>query len=727
MKTSLAKNGLKLKSIIFALMLFTCITTTLKASHVVGGEITYSWVSGNTYNVSLTYYSDCAGIPNPTTVIINYESSSCVMSGSSTLPIVSGPTDISPICPASLPNSSCNGGVLYAVRRVVYSGQITLPGACNDWTFSYNECCRNGAITNLQNGAGSGSYFEATLNNLDVPFNNSAQFGGIPVNMLANNLTTSLSWNTYDVDGDSVYYELVAPRDYISGAPMPIAYNLGFSPTQPFASSSPTTLDQQTGVMTISPNALQVAVVTMRISEFRNGLNIGNVYRDYQFAVVNTTNNLPSLTGINGTATFVTNGCPGTPITFDVYSSDADATQNLSIDMNSNGTAASFTTTVAQFPTGTFTWTPSTSDISSQPYIFNLDVKDDNCDYFGTQTFTYHVYVNGCNTNDVWPGDANSDGAANLYDLLAVGLAYNDNGPVRPSATLNWVAEPCTNWANNFISGINHKHADTDGNGTVNIADTTAIMLNYGLNHPLRNGNPYSSAVADLSIIANADTIGTSTSIDLDIAITSPVDSLYGLAFRLYLSPALVDLTTLQTSYTGSIFGTNGVDMIQIDRHSGLNGIIDIALTRKDQTNISGSGPVGRVTIVTTDNVSGKVMLDVAPFDIVGVSASGQTIAFNPIGDAVIIDPNFTGVSEHNLSEQFSVYPSPASDYCFVAYNGSESLTSIEVQDLDGKTIIKMNAPQRKQMVDIRTLAKGVYLVRVTKGDQTAIQKLVKH
>jgi hypothetical protein len=536
-----------------------------------------------------------------------------------------------------------------------------------------------------------------------------------------------LSWNTYDVDGDSVYYELVAPRDYISGAPAPIAYNLGFSPTQPFASSSPTTLDQQTGVMTISPNALQVAVVTMRISEFRNGLNIGNVYRDYQFAVVNTTNNLPSLTGVNGTATFVTNGCPGTPITFDVYSSDVDATQNLSIDMNSNGTAASFTTTVAQFPTGTLTWTPSTSDISSQPYIFNLNVKDDNCDYFGTQTFTYQVYVNGCNTNDVWPGDANSDGAANLYDLLAVGLAYNDNGPVRPSATLNWVAEPCTNWANNFISGINHKHADTDGNGTVNIADTTAIMLNYGLNHPLRNGNPNSAAVADLSIIASADTIGTSSAINLDIAVTTPVDSLYGLAFRLYLSPALVDLTTLQTSYTGSIFGTNGVDMIQIDRHMGLNGIIDIALTRKDQINISGSGPVGRVTIVTTDNVSGKVMLDVAPFDIVGVSASGQTIAFNPIGDAVIIDPNFTGISEHNLSEQFSVYPSPASDYCFVAYSGSESLTSIEVQDLDGKTIIKMNAPQRKQMVDIRTLAKGVYLVRVTKGDQTAIQKLVKH
>ncbi|MBL0072907.1 MAG: T9SS type A sorting domain-containing protein [Bacteroidia bacterium] len=721
----------------FANILTTCIQLSIATlaiiaasfctslgSHIVGGEITYQWISGNDYKIQLTYYSDCSGAPNPTTALIEVNSQSCSQSFSISLPIASGPDEISPICATSLSNSTCNGGTLYSVKRVVYEGVVSLNGPCNDWVFSYNECCRNAAITNLNSPSGFGSYFEATLNNLDVPFNNSVQFAGIPVNMIQNNTTSSLSWNTYDVDGDSLHYEMVAPRDYVGLNPVNIAFNSGLTAAQPFIASIPTLLNSQTGILTISPNALQVTVMSMKISEFRNGINIGNVYRDYQFKVINTSNALPKLSGINGNNIYTTNTCPGDTLQFNVISTDADPFQILDISLENNGTSASLSTTSAQYPVGTFTWTPSTTDISSQPYIFTLKVNDDNCDYYGTQTFSYQIYVNGCNTNDVWPGDANSDGVANLYDLLSVGIGFNTSGTSRVGASTGWVAQPSVNWPNSFLSGINYKHADTDGNGIIDWSDTTAIFLNYGLNHPLRTAPPAVAGLADLTITASADTIGTSMLLDFNIDITSYVDSIYGLAFRMYLDPALVDITTLQTNYTGSFWGTSGTDMVKLDYNTG-NGLLDIAISRIDHTNISGGGPVGKVTIVTTDNVSGKMILNVSPFDIVGVTASGDEINFNSFGDAVVIDQNFTGINEHNLSPEFSVYPIPASELIFVEYFGQNKLLSVEIEDVNGRNVMIMNNPVSKQQINVHTLNKGVYFIKATNAFGTSIKKLM--
>ena len=119
--------------------------------------------------------------------------------------------------------------------------------------------------------------------------------------------------------------------------------------------------------------------------------------QDYQFAVINTTNALPKLSGINGNNIFSTNTCPGDTLQFNVISTDADPFQIVELTMTNHGTSASFTATPAQFPVGTFTWTPTTADISSQPYIFTLNVRDDNCDYYGCLLYTsVPIYVWRC-------------------------------------------------------------------------------------------------------------------------------------------------------------------------------------------------------------------------------------------------------------------------------------------------------------------------------------------
>ena len=50
---------------------------TASATHISGADITYKWISGNTYQLSLTLYRDCAGIAAPATAAVTYSSVSC--------------------------------------------------------------------------------------------------------------------------------------------------------------------------------------------------------------------------------------------------------------------------------------------------------------------------------------------------------------------------------------------------------------------------------------------------------------------------------------------------------------------------------------------------------------------------------------------------------------------------------------------------------------------------
>src|ERR1019366_2613942 len=59
--------------LLVASVLLLAITTT-KATHIVGGEFSVQWVSGNTYHITLNHYRDCgagnADFQTPIPVVI---------------------------------------------------------------------------------------------------------------------------------------------------------------------------------------------------------------------------------------------------------------------------------------------------------------------------------------------------------------------------------------------------------------------------------------------------------------------------------------------------------------------------------------------------------------------------------------------------------------------------------------------------------------------------------
>ena len=382
--------------IVLILSLYLLLTPdSAHATHISGASITYRWVTGNTFELHLTLYRDCSGIAAPNSVSVNCNSLSCGYTINLMLNrIANTGQEITRPCDSSA--TTCNNGSNPGIQKFEYTADITLPGHCTDWVFGYNICCRNCAITTISytpnNCAGvPGTYVEARLNNFNAPANTSPVFTNDPVYFYCIGQPVQYNLGAIDVDGDSLVYSFVNPQ---SSPVNNLVFNPGYSITNPISSSPPISISK-TGDIKLNPTAPEVGVMAIRIEEYRNGIFIGSVVQDIEMWTSNCSNNLPALTGINGTTNFQTVVCPGTPLNFTINSRDADVGQILSMTWNNGIPGATFTSSSDSFPTGTFSWTPTNANVRSQPYVFTVTVTDNNCPMKGFQTYSYSITVAG--------------------------------------------------------------------------------------------------------------------------------------------------------------------------------------------------------------------------------------------------------------------------------------------------------------------------------------------
>ena len=389
------------------------------ASHAQSADITYRCLGGNQYEISLSFYRDCAGVAAPGTVTLNLASASCGQNYNLTLNQIPGTgIDVSPICSAF--NTECSGGTYPGVQEYIYRGITTLPASCTDWVFSFSLCCRNATIGTILNPSAENIYVEATLDNLNFPCNSSPNFSNAPIPFVCSNQPYCFNNGSSDIDGDSLYFTLITPQ---TSATTTITYLTPYSAAQPLASSPAVTFNNLTGDMCMTPTMLQVTVFAVLVQEYRNEILVGSVMRDIQLRTITCTNNNPYVAGINNTGIYTLNACAGAPINFTIDTYDPDATQNVSIVWNSGIAGASFTTTGGARPTATFTWTPTTADISTASHCFTITVQDDNCPYNGSQTFSFCITVTGIElTTTSSPANCNtSNGTADVSVISGTG------------------------------------------------------------------------------------------------------------------------------------------------------------------------------------------------------------------------------------------------------------------------------------------------------------------
>ncbi|MDB4534245.1 gliding motility-associated C-terminal domain-containing protein [Vicingaceae bacterium] len=383
--------------------------TQSKASHLMGGEITYTYVGGNDYEVTLIIYRDCFGINVSTNQTVTFESASCGADFDFNIPFFQI-NDISQVCPGQA--TTCNGGTTPGTEEHVFKGIVTLP-PCTDWIMHWNQGTRNAAIDNLVAPSTENIYIQNTLNNVIGTNNNSPQFFNSPTPYLCANNLAIYSHAASDPDGDSLYYSFNQPLGTPGPPGTPIQFTAAYSINQPITTTAGMNFDQTTGEMCFTPDAGQIVVVSVLVEEFRNGVLIGSQIREMQVVVdpactnSNPTSGVAATCGGAATLALTVAGpsvsqldpnsvimCPDDNVCFEVNFSDPDG-DNITLTDNIGAAVPNATFTVVgngtPNPIGTFCWTPTPLD--SGLNVFAIIATDDACPIIGTQSFVFDVTV----------------------------------------------------------------------------------------------------------------------------------------------------------------------------------------------------------------------------------------------------------------------------------------------------------------------------------------------
>ena len=278
----------------------------IKASHIVGGEMTYVCLGNNEYEISLTIYRDCLNgsndAPFDDTVSIGIFDSNdeLVLSlGTGTNPgQINIPFSTSEVL-TSISSDSClmlNTGVCLEVST--YSAVVVLPAISGGYQLAYQRCCRNSQINNIVSPANTGLTVYTFLSEESLEdCLSSPQFGPLPPSVVCINEPFVIDQSvTLNADIDSIHYRLCTP---LSGGTL--------TNTQPQPPSNPPyeevdwflpnftyfnplggaalTIDLHTGELTGIPNSVGLFVFGICIEEYYKGEVISSIRRDVQITV----------------------------------------------------------------------------------------------------------------------------------------------------------------------------------------------------------------------------------------------------------------------------------------------------------------------------------------------------------------------------------------------------------------------------------------------------------
>ncbi len=428
-------------------LILVCLLFSVKlfASHLAGGEIFYEYSgSGNNYRIFCKIYSPCGAMSIGSYTYISTKSVSCNIDTSYTASLIKTDTVKEMFC---TPGTGCGTDFRYNVVYTYFCTANLVP--CNDWIISSSSCCLNGQVLNISYTT-TNWYAEAFLNN-SVAINNSAIIKNYPPFYVGLNAFYTNTIQSVDADNDSVVTQYIQPYNDASTV---VSYQAGFSILNPIASTYPMHIDTANHDMQLLSISSGNYYVGMRTTEYRNGVIVGYSNRQWMLtsdAVAMGKNPLPA-PGTN--FSYLTHLGQTQTITLNFNDSTSSDSVFVSFEPSNSWTYTTSTSPDTGTGSGSITWTtPSTLNPADTPYFYiYVLAKTNACPVNGYAWYTILVHTALVNPNDsVWAGDANSDYTANMYDPLAIAVAYGQTGPVRSGATTSWTPEYCANWASYFL------------------------------------------------------------------------------------------------------------------------------------------------------------------------------------------------------------------------------------------------------------------------------------
>lgn len=198
-----------------------------------------------------------------------------------------------------------------------------------------------------------------------------------------------------------------------------------------------------------------------------------------------------------------------------------------------------------------------------------------------------------------------------------------------------------------------------------------------------------------------------------------------------------LDLDGIGNIYTtGTYFGTvdfdpgtgvsnltsNGSDDIFVVK---LSCVIDVTTTLNNNT-ISANAAGGTYQWIDCDN--GNAIIASATNQSYTATVNGNyaviVTAIGCMDTSACVNVSTVGIDNFGLNgEAFSLYPNPAKEQVTIS-NFNSSINNITIVDITGK-VLNSFMPTTA-VIDVSTLAKGIYFVKIQHGEETLTQKIVK-
>lgn len=357
-----------------------------------------------------------------------------------------------------------------------------------------------------------------------------------------------------------------------------------------------------------------------------------------------------------------------------------------------------------------------------------LDVSD-NCwcqwDSLGVDSMIQNHYGapitimpldSSCLPSLVFPGDANHDQIANNFDLLPVGLYFNQTGTARPNASNSWIGQRAADWNVSQANGRDIKHADCNGDGTINWSDTLAINLNYGLTHNSWRGAAAGNGTSiRFSMPTSNLNPGDTVSIPIELGYFDTLAmNIYGIAFSVNYDVMIVDSASARLDYSNSWLGTKNTDLLTLDKDFPTLGQLDIALVRNNQQNRTGYGSIADLIVVISDDLSKRELPFVLEFsNIRAVDSAGQEIAVRAEAGEATIETEPTLSIDSDFAQALKAYPNPIDDQLHLSHP-QYTFLSVSLISMNGQQQVLWQGAQRQRLeLKIPEQAPGIYLLVV--------------
>jgi gliding motility-associated-like protein len=349
-----------MKKSLILLFVFIWFARPLMATHQRAGEITYKYISGLTYEVTIVTYSYEPSPADRFELIIQWGDNT-----NSTLLRNNGPVD----------GTGRHIGEIVGpdIKMNLYSGIHTFPGAAT-YIITLEDPNRNYGIQNIPNSVEVPLFIQTELIiNPYIGANSSPQLLLPPIDMGCVDQPFLHNPGAYDPDGDSLSFQLTTCRgaggDFIAGFQLPnqVGTNVGSS----------FTMNPVTGeILWQSPKMQGEYNIAFLIEEWRNGLKIGYITRDMQITIVTCDNQAPVIVPIADTCVEA-----GDTLQFSVVATDGDSNN---IKLTAVGAPLEITNP-AEFSspadslsrnTGIFRWVTNCNHVRKNPYQVYFKASD---------------------------------------------------------------------------------------------------------------------------------------------------------------------------------------------------------------------------------------------------------------------------------------------------------------------------------------------------------------